>query len=171
MTEPENVQLQKLLHDFDVAMLVTRSSNGQLRSRPMALATVEADGELWFVSDRHSAKIDEITANNQVNVAMQGNNKFVSVSGIASVVDDRARIARLWKESWKIWFPGGKDDPAILLLRIRGDAGEYWDNSGIGGMKYLLEAGRAYLTGTRPNVEGDPAVHGKVHRHVSPKPS
>jgi hypothetical protein len=48
------------------------------------------------------------------------------------------------------------------LLRVHGDAGEYWDNTGTGGIKYLIEAGRAYLSGTKPDVAGDPKVHGKV---------
>ena len=80
----------------------------------------------------------------------------------STAVDDRAKIAELWDESWKIWFPAGKDDPTLTLLRIRGETGEYWDNSGFNGIKYLLEAGKAYLTGTRPDVDGDPKIHGKI---------
>jgi hypothetical protein len=41
-------------------------------------------------------------------------------------------------------------------------AGEYWDNSGTSGVKYLVEAGKALRTGTRPDVDRDPKVHGKV---------
>lgn len=155
-------RLQDLLHDFDTAMLVTRSASGELRSRPMVLADVEADGILWFITQRDSGKMDEIAREPHVNAAMQSNRKFVSISGIASSVEDRKKIAELWNEAWKVWFPGGKDDPTIVLLRVRGDSGEYWDNSGTSGIKYLLEAGRAYLSGTRPDVANDPKIHGKV---------
>jgi hypothetical protein len=64
---------------------------------------------------------------------------------------------------WKVWFPGGKDDPNLLLLRVDGKEGEYWDNSGLSGVKYVLEAGKALLTGSRPNVVGDPKIHAKVN--------
>ena len=155
-------KLKELLDDFNAAMLVTRSTQGQLRSRPMALASVEADGTLWFLTQRDSGKMDEIAADNRANVAMQSTMKFISVSGTVSPVEDRAKVAELWNESWKVWFPGGKEDPQLVLLKFQGETGEYWDNSGASGIKYLIEAGKAYHSGTRPDVDSDPRVHGKV---------
>ena len=161
-TSPDK-KLKELLEEFGVAMLATRTGEGQLRARPMALAEVQPDGTLWFMTDRHSGKIDELKRDGHVVVTMQSRTQFVSLSGTAVPVDDRARVARLWKLEWQIWFPGGKDDPNLVLLRVDGHAGEYWDNSGANGIKYLFEAGKALLTGTRPNVDSDPKVHSKVN--------
>jgi general stress protein 26 len=155
-------KLRELLDDFDTAMLVTRTNTGQLRARPMGFAEIEKDGTFWFFTERHSPKADEIATDDHVNVSMQTKYKFVSVSGKASLIDDRAKIAKLWKEPFKVWFPGGKDDPNLVLLRVHGENGEYWDNSGSSGIKYLIEAGKAYLSGTQPDVEHDPKIHGKV---------
>jgi general stress protein 26 len=156
-------KLRELLKDFDSAMLVTRTTAGELRSRPMAVADIEPGGVLWFVTERHSGKIEEIARDSHVNVAMQSERKFVSISGTAVPVDDARKVAELWNEAWRVWFPGGKDDPTLILIKVHGDAGEYWDNSGVGGIKYLIEAGKAYLSGEKPReVEGDPQVHGKV---------
>lgn len=161
-TTPEK-KLGELLEDFGVAMLGTRTPEGQLRARPMALAEVEEDGTLWFATDRHSGKLDELAKDNHAVVVMQSSYKFVSLSGTATAVDDRARIARLWKVEWKVWFPGGQDNPNLVLLRVDGNTGEYWDNSGTHGVKYSIEAGKALLTGTRPDeVKDDPKMHGKV---------
>lgn len=71
-------------------------------------------------------------------------------------------MAELWKESWKVWFPGGKNDPGLILISVQSSAGEYWDNSGFSGIKYLIQAGKAYLTGTRPDVSNDKEIHAKV---------
>ena len=161
MATSPDTKLHELLEEFGIAMLVTRTQEGQLHGRPMALAEVDADGTLWFLTDRHSAKVDELTHDGHVGVIMQSKTKFVSVSGRASLVDDRERVSRLWNVEWKVWFPGGKDDPNLVLLRVHGEAGEYWDNSETCGLKYLFEAGKALLTGSRPNVE-DPKIHGKV---------
>ncbi len=160
-TSPDN-KLHELLEEFGTAMLATRTPEGQLRARPMGLAEVEQDGTLWFLTSKSSAKVDELARDGHAAVTMQSKTKFVSVSGTATSVEDRARVARLWKIEWKAWFPGGKDDPDLVLLRFNADTGEYWDNSGTSGIKYLIEAGKALLTGTRPEVGDDPKVHAKV---------
>jgi general stress protein 26 len=94
---------------------------------------------------------------------MQSRWKFVSISGRAVAVDDARKVAEVWNEAWRVWFPGGKDDPSLVLLKVQGDEGEYWYNSGVSGIKYLIAAGKAYLSGTKPReVEEDLKVHGKV---------
>jgi general stress protein 26 len=162
MATAPDTKLRELLDEFGVGMLVTRTADGSLRARPMALAEAEPDGTLWFATDRHSGKVDELERDGHVAVTMQSKTRFVSLSGTARAVDDRARLSRLWKAEWKVWFPGGKDDPNITLLRVDGTAGEYWDNSGASGLKYLIEAGKAMLSGERPDVGDDPKVHAKV---------
>lgn len=162
MADSPDDKLRDLLKDFDAAMLVTRTPDGQLRSRPMAVAGLDDDGTLWFLTQDDSGKIDEIHGDHHVNVAMQSAMKFVSISGKASLVKDTRKVEELWNESWKVWFPGGKSDPHLVLLKVHGETGEYWDNSGSSGIKYLIEAGKAYLSGTRPDVDGDPKIHGKV---------
>lgn len=161
-TTPE-ARLRDLLADFGIAMLVTRTGEGRLRARPMVLAEAEPGGTLWFLTDRHSAKVDELAHDGHVAVTMQSPTRFVSVSGGAAPVDDRERVARLWRPEWKVWFPGGQGDPNLVLLRVEGEAAEYWDNGGTGGLAYLFEAGKALLTGSRPALEGDARVHGRVN--------
>ncbi len=161
MTKPGD-KLRDLLSDFDTAMLVTRTGQGQLRARPMSFAEIESDGTLWFLTARHSAKSDEIALDSHVNVNMQSKRKFVSVSGTAAIVEDQAKLATVWKAAFQVWFPGGQDDPDLVLLRVHCESGEYWDYGGASGIKYLIEAGKAYLSGTRPEVEHDAKVHDKV---------
>ncbi len=94
MTVATQEKMQELLKDFDAAMLVTRTNDGSLRARPMALAEVDDDGVLWFLTERGSAKVHEISAEHQVNVAMQSSSKFISISGRATPVEDRAKLRR-----------------------------------------------------------------------------
>lgn len=143
----------ELLVGFDNAMLVTRSTAGELRARPMAIAQVEADNDLWFVTGMDSGKIDEIAGDAHVCVTFQSGSQFASLSGRASVVRDAKKIDQLWNEAWKVWFPEGKSDPSLVLLRVEGQEGEYWDRSGVRGLKYLFQAGKGYLQGTRPEID------------------
>lgn len=155
--------LRALLDDFDTAMLVTRTPSGELRSRPMAVADKAGDAELWFVTSLDSGKVDEIATDGHVNVTMQSTAAFISISGQAQVVRDQARLAELWQERWKVWFPEGKDEPSAALLRVRPEQVEYWDVSGTKGVRHVWEAAKAYARGSRP--EAAKGVHGSLKIH------
>jgi hypothetical protein len=61
----------------------------------------------------------------------------------------------MWKESWTVWFPKGKSDSSIALLKFTSYEGEFWDNAGIQGMKFAYSALRALATGEKPKVNSD----------------
>ena len=154
-------EFRKALEHFDDAMLVTRSADGALRARPMAVAESQADGDVWFVTYIDSPKVDEIRVDDRIGVTMQGEGRYLSISGTGEIVRDRAKVHELWKEQWKVWFPNGKDDPNIALIRVRAEEAEYWDQHGTKGLKYLLEAVKALARGTTPNTK-EIEQHGKV---------
>jgi general stress protein 26 len=87
------------------------------------------DGFLWFFSAQHSSKVDAIRNDHQVNVAYAdpANLRFVSVSGTCELVRSRAIAAELWRPEYNRFFPGGADDPDLILLKITINAAEYWD--------------------------------------------
>jgi general stress protein 26 len=120
-------RLRELLADFGSAMLVTRTAAGELRARPMVVAQLEPNGLMWFMTERHSGKLEEVANDDHVNISMQSKSKFVSVSGRAVVIEDARKVDELWNEAWKVYFPGGKDDPSLVLLKVHGETGEYWD--------------------------------------------
>lgn len=166
MTEAEKrAHLREVVADFDTAMLVTRTKQGEVRARPLALAKpdegpealedVLEDGLLYFPTSLASPKIEEIAGDARVAVTMQDKRRFVSISGTARIVSDRGLVDRLWSESWKVWFPRGKDDPELCVLEVVPTAAEYWDNKGGTGLAYLFEAAKAYVQGTTPDVHDD----------------
>jgi general stress protein 26 len=157
--ETPGEHLRKLLKGFTSAMLVTRSTDGRMHSRPLAVA--EADGSvLYFATAIDSPKVEEIEADPRVNVCLQSGSRYVSIVGTAKVVTDRSLIDRLWSEPWKLWFPKGKGDPTLCLLRIEPEEAEYWDQSGAKGLRYLFQAAAAYLEGRQPTSDED--QHAKV---------
>ena len=163
MTRATSTQenLYDLLKDFDTAMLVTQSADGHMHSRPMAIAELRPDSDTYLVTSIDSPKVAEIQANPGVTLTFQSSNQYASLSGEATIVRDRALIDRLYKEDWKIWFPQGRTDPSIALLRLNAQHGEYWDNAGAEGLKYVFEAAKAYVKGERPK-EDDEQQHAKV---------
>ena len=121
-------KLKELLEGIDFCMLTTIDS-GNLRSRPMSTQKLEFDGELWFFTSDNTHKMEEIQKDDRVNVAYSqpDENRYVSVSGRAEMVKDRAKIEELWNPIHKAWFPEGLDDPHLCLLKVNVEQAEYWD--------------------------------------------
>lgn len=161
-------KLAELIKDVDIAMLTSRKADGSLVSRPLGTQEVEFDGDLWFATGADSEKVAEITADPRVNVsyASKGKNTYVSVAGTASVVRDRAKIDELWSPAMKIFFPGGKDDPNLALIRVRAESAEYWDGPGgiFGKALYLLVAG---VTGEAAAMSEQEAIDLKPRRDAA----
>ena len=148
-------KIATLIKGIRTAMLTTTLKNGTLRSRPMAQQPGGFDGELWFFTYDHTAKTDEITKDKHVNVAFvdPGYNRYVSLSGLASVVKDRAKAAELWNPMAKAWFPKGLDDPKLVLLRVQVTQGEYWDGPS-STIVQLYSYAKALVTGRTPTNQG-----------------
>jgi general stress protein 26 len=121
-------KLGSLIKNMPVAMLTTADPDGTLRSRPMATHKSEFNGTLWFFTHAHSPKVDEIERAHQVNLSYADaqTHQYVSISGTATLVRDAAKNAELWNPVYKIWFPGGLDDPELALLRVDVEKAEYW---------------------------------------------
>jgi len=122
-------RMRKFIKGIRVAMLTTVASDGKLRSRPMATLKGGFDGDLWFLTRATAPKTEEIRDNQHVNVAfLDGDEeRYVSISGTASVVRDATKVQELWSRRVRDWFPEGKKDPELALIRIRIERAEVWD--------------------------------------------
>jgi general stress protein 26 len=154
-------KLHELLDGFDTAMLITRAGENGVHARPMGVAEVTESGHVFFATSEPSAKVTEIKNDSDVTLIFQGRLKFVTLEGTATVVKDPGLIERLWSEAWRVWFPNGKDDPALRIIRVEPLQAEYWDSSGAKGVSYAFEAAKAYLKGETPDVSDK--QHGKIH--------
>jgi general stress protein 26 len=121
--------LADLIRGMKTAMLTTASAEGSLRSRPMATLGGEFDGTLWFFTRADAPKVGEVQHDEQVNVsyADADGQRFVSVSGRASLVLDPKKANELWDPIHAAWFPRGVEDPQVALLRVNAEKAEYWD--------------------------------------------
>lgn len=147
-------ELKEKIKDIRIAMMTTQEDDGDFHSRPMATHAIEEDGTMWFFTYNESNKVQEIGQNNRVSLTFSdtGAETYVSTSGMAQVVNDRTKIDALWNDGLKAWFPKGKDDPNIRLIKVNIHQGEYWDRPG-GKMMTLFEMAKAAVTG-QPDRSG-----------------
>ena len=55
--------------------------------------------------------------------------EYITLRGKASVSQERSKIKELWNAMYKAWFPKGKDDPEIAVLRVDISDGDYCEAS------------------------------------------
>ena len=156
MSDDKREKLLDLVGEFENAMLVTRDRSDDLQARPMHVAALDEDsGTITFTSNVGDEKMDELRAHPSVCVSFQGGARYVSLTGRASINQDRDRIHALFEESWKLWYPEGPDQQDIALIEFEPVIGEYWDTSGSEGLSFALKAAKAYVTGKSMNAHAD----------------
>ncbi len=155
-------KLGRMIADIQFAMLTTIEPDGSLRSRPMAThqnKSPEFDGTLYFFTKGDAPKVDEVKQDQHVSLSYSSpeQSKYVSISGTAMLVRDKAKMEELWDPKYKAWFPKGLDDPEVALLRVAVDKAEYWDTPSstvahaIGYVK-ALATGKPYHPGEHEKV-------------------
>lgn len=148
-------KMWSMMKDIGFAMMTTEDGDN-LRARPMVAAQKEFDGSLWFYTRASSHKVDEVQGDQRVGItyAEPSKQNYVSLSGKARLVRDKAAITEHWQESMRTWFPKGTDDPDIALLRVEITEAEYWDapnSTMVHAYGYL----KAVVTGEPPHPGGN----------------
>jgi general stress protein 26 len=139
-------KVAELLTDFRFAMLTTIDEQGKLVAHPLTVQEREFDGDLWFIIGRDASAVTHLDINPSAGVSLSSNDSWVSLSGTASVVEDRAKLEELWNGAVEAWFPEGPSDPNVTLLKFTADSAEYWDSPG-GKVASLVSFVKAKVTG------------------------
>lgn len=166
MTQPNETQAREqlwtLIKDIRFAMFTTHDDGGHLHARPMTTQNrqIDEDHSLWFFMSRSGEPVAELSSDANVNVAYADPDRdaYVSVSGVARVVDDRNRAKQLWGPMNEAWFPGGVDDPDLALVRVDIVHADYWDVKA-NKLTQLYRMAKAAVTGKPPEDMGE---HGQV---------
>jgi len=158
----------ELVYDIDTAMMTTRRADGHLRSRAMANQKRAAGADLWFVCRQGSAKLANLAQDPHINLTYykDGSREWVSVSGLATVTRDRAKIRELYAEDWKMWFGGEgdplhgtPDDPRMVLIGVQIHGAEFLEVNTPTPV-VLFELVKGWLTGTEPKLGEMHAIKG-----------
>ncbi len=158
-----------LVKEIKIAMMTTRRPDGHLESRPMANQKRADGADLWFVSAEGTEKLRDIEHDPHVNLGYYkpGSYEWVSVSGVAHLSRDRAKIRELYAPDWKAWFGGEGDprhgtaeDPRMVLIGIDVHAAVFLEVNKPKPV-VLFELAKGWLTGKK-------AEPGEMHELEEP---
>jgi general stress protein 26 len=118
--------------------------------QPMTAFAEPETNTIWFFAPRDT----DIVAAADGSDAMfhfQSREVYACIDGRLRVDNDRGRIDRFWNASVSAWYPMGKDDPDLTLLRLDMTDAAVWLVDG-GLVKYALEVVKANASKTPPDV-------------------
>jgi general stress protein 26 len=121
--------------------------------QPMTAFADEHDGSIWFYVRKDNDLVRESGDGSQAMMCLltKDHGFIACVGGVLAEHYDRDRIARFWNPVASAWFPEGKDDPSLTLLRLQPEDAEVWV-SHANPIRFGFELAKAKLGKTEPDV-------------------
>jgi len=139
-----------LMKTIGFAMLVTHDGD-KLRARPMSAYLARDENMIYFLTDARRHKDEDIARNPGINLSFAdaGSQTYVSLTGTATVSNDRGKIRDLFSTTAKAWWDSA-EDPNIRVLKVTPEDAEFWDSPGTV-ISYVKMAAAA-ISGSRPDI-------------------
>ena len=152
MSEPASIdRVWDIIEKVGVCMLTTQFPGG-LRARPLEARPDRDAGLIFFVTDLHSTKEEEIAASPEVGLVFidASDKAYLSITGRAGVIRDSEKTKIFWRKTDEVWW-ASPSDPDVCLLRIEPLTAELWDGPA-SAIVTAFEFAKAKLTGEEPNL-------------------
>jgi general stress protein 26 len=145
-------RIWELMDEIGIAMVVTHSGTAdEVRARPMSARPDMDDNAIYFLTDVEAPKDQEIEGNGNICLAFADpkRQRFVSVTGLAQVIDAPEIAARVWSTADKAFWRDARD-PRLRVVRVTPERGEFWEGPGF--VASCVEMIVAAAKGERPKL-------------------
>lgn len=130
-----------LAERMDPCLLVTLDA-GFPRARPVFARVRRDEGRIYILTDVSGDKLDQIVDCARIALAFADTraNHYVVISGEATISDDRAGIAEVWRGSDEVFWQT-PENPDLRLITVAPADAELWDGDHVlvTGAKVLAE--------------------------------
>lgn len=144
-------RLWKAIDANNTGMLGLTGDNHHFQ--PMT-AFVEKDANtLWFFTRKETDLAQSVAngAGSDAAFIFVDRKLQACIDGRLSLAHDKERIDRYWNAHVAAWYPDGKDDPQLTLLRLDVSDAAVWITEG-GLLKYAFEVAKANVSNATPDV-------------------
>ncbi|MET3827189.1 general stress protein 26 [Sphingomonas sp. PvP055] len=110
----------------DSPYLMVGKADGSSHSEPL-MAQLDKDlvDTLFFFTGKDNRLADGGAV--MAQFVSKGHDYFACMAGTIRQDNDKAMIDKLWSKQVEAWFPQGKEDPNLALLRMDIDSAELWE--------------------------------------------
>ena len=145
-------KIKDMAEAMDFAMFATNLKQVPLHMVPMSTKKVDAQGNIWFLSNKNSTHNQNINKDANIHLIYvdKGSMQFLNVYGTATISTDKKIIDELYGKLDDSWFEG-KDDPNITAISVRPTESYYWDPKN-NKLVTLVKMGVGAITGNEPDL-------------------
>ncbi len=125
-------------------------------AQPMTAYREEETGTIWFFTRDDTDLARDIAGGESQGMFSYGSKDqevWACFHGRMSLQRDQAVIDKHWNPIVAAWYPDGKDDAHLTLIRFDGDEGRVWVSKK-GPVGFFYEIAKANLTKTMPDAGG-----------------
>jgi len=125
-------------------------------SQPMTAYREEETGTIWFFTLDTTDLARDVATGGQKGMFTYGSKDqevWACFHGSLSISRNQDVIDKHWNPIVAAWYPEGKDDPHLTLIKFDGDDGRVWVSKK-GAVGFFFEVAKANLTKTQPDVGG-----------------
>ncbi len=153
-------KIKELAEAARTCLMITNLHQVPLSMRPMATQKVDEQGYIYFLSVKDSDAVMHINASPemQLTYSNQDKSEYMGLYGKGETYRNQKEIDEMWNAFIKTWFPEGKEDPNLIIIRFKPEQGYYWDTQH-GKVVQLLGMMYGAITGK----ETDDSLEGKIN--------
>ncbi len=147
------VRLWKEIENARYGMLGLVGRSPAQHFQPMTAFCEPDNGQIWFFSRSDTDLARAVTEGADAMFVVQAKDQGLQacVGGRLAQQIDRTRIEQYWGPIVAAWYPEGKDDPRLTLLRFDLSDAQVW-LSETNPLAFGFQIAKANVTGREPDV-------------------
>jgi general stress protein 26 len=119
---------KRLLGQGKPVFLITAGEDGRPDARAMSAVQVKSLTRIWMLTGKSSDKYRELVKRPECMLyatELEHGPDYLELRlwGRMELLDDAASRALAWRDEYLDYFPGGKDDPNVCVLKFTADSG------------------------------------------------
>lgn len=145
---------ETLFHAMQETRIALLSIEGNpLHPQPMTHFLDPATAEIWYLAARDSRLVRAVGLGARAQLAFTDADHLLhaGLSGAIVQSTDEARIDAIWTPAAAAWFPGGRQDPNLVALRLTLESASVWASTS-SGMRVGIEMLRGAITRHAPEI-------------------
>ena len=152
---PVDAALEFWKHLGDSTTVMLGVNDPDQHTQPMTVFAEPEGNMIWFFTRDDTELAENARGGKDARLILMSRDREVQadIRGTLDTARDQVRIEKYGGPMVAAWYPDGKDDPHLVLLRFVPEEGQVWVSK-LGVVRLAFEVVKAHVAKTLPNAGG-----------------